>query len=397
VSEAATDATRDVLELVEALASEIGPRRPTSPAEAAAARALRERLAAGGVTAELQEFAAYASFATPYGTIAALSLLSRRGGALGAVAGGAGALALALEGGLVHTPLSRLLARGRSTNVVATVPAAGRPARTVCLVAHLDSSRSGLLFDPRLAPYLQRWLAVQSVATMALGLRPWLGRSRPGRVLRSACGAVAALGLGLLLERELRGVDVPGANDNASGAAVATQLALEVAAEPLASTRLVLLVCGAEEAGLLGARAFLEAHDTDEWLFFNFDGVGAGVPLRLLPAEGLLRKWPADPALLAVAERLAAERPELGVTTARTPIGLTYDSTAVLAAGGRALTLVAADERGCIPHYHQESDVVANLDQGTLGRALEFGRALLGRLEAGAADRVRPGPEGAGS
>jgi hypothetical protein len=397
VSDAATDATRDALGLIEALAGQIGPRRPTSPAEAAAARLLRDRLRAGGVAAELEEFRAYASFAAPYGAIAALSLLSSRRGVLGAAAGCGAALALVLEGGLVHTPLSRLLARRRSTNLVATVPAAGAPARTVCLMAHLDSSRSGLLFSPQAAPYLQRWLGVQSVATLALGLGPWLVRSRPGRAVRSACTALAALGLGLLLERELRGVDVPGANDNASGAAVATQLTLEVAAEPLESTRLVLLVCGAEEAGLLGARAFLDAHDTDEWLFLNFDGVGAKAALRYLPDEGLLRKWPADAALLELAERLVGERPELAVTRARTPIGLTYDSTAVLAAGGRALTVVAADERGRIPHYHQESDVVANLDQGTLGRALAFGRALLAHLEAGAADRVRPGPEGAGS
>jgi hypothetical protein len=94
---------------------------------------------------------------------------------------------------------------------------------------------------------------------------------------------------------------------------------------------------------------------------------------------------------------VADERPELGVSRAQTPIGLTYDSTAVLAAGGRALTLVAADDRGCIPHYHQESDIVANLDREVLGRALEFGRALLARLEAGEGDRVRPGREGAGS
>ena len=50
--------------------------------------------------------------------------------------------------------------------------------------------------------------------------------------------------------------------------------------------------------------------------------------------------------------RCARERPELGLEPLDAPIGLTYDSTAVLARGGRAMTLVAGDG-GRIPNYHQ--------------------------------------------
>ena len=60
---------------------------------------------------------------------------------------------------------------------------------------------------------------------------------------------VLAAGLGLLVEREVRGVDVAGANDNASGAAVAATLATEVAGSPLEETRVVLLLSGSEGSG----------------------------------------------------------------------------------------------------------------------------------------------------
>src|SRR5205085_7230497 len=115
-------------------------------------------------------------------------------------------------------------------------------------------------------------------------------------------------------------------------------------------------VCSSDlEAGLLGARAFLDGHDTEHWLFLNFDGVGAPATLRYLPREGIGRTWPADTALIGLAERVRAERPELGLEPLDAPTGLTYDATAVLARGGRALSLVAADG-GRIPNYHRPTD-----------------------------------------
>ena len=123
-------------------------------------------------------------------------------------------------------------------------------------------------------------------------------------------------------------------------------------------------------------------------MFLNFDGVAAPATLRYLPEEGLVRTWKADPALVGLAERVRSERPELGLEPVDQPLGLTYDATAVLARGGRALTLVAGD-RGRIPNYHQPSDTVANLDPPTLGRALEIGRQLIRLVDAGEADRDR--------
>lgn len=177
----------------------------------------------------------------------------------------------------------------------------------------------------------------------------------------------------------------PGANDNASGAATVVQLAGELVSAPLESTRLVVLITGSEEAGLIGARAFLDAHETEDWLFVNFDGVGAAATLRYLPEEGIGRHWPADERLIALAERIRSERPELGLQPLDAPTGLTYDATAVLVRGGRALSLVAGDG-GRIPNYHQPTDTVENIDREALGRAIAVGRELIALIDRGEAD-----------
>ena len=92
---------------------------------------------------------------------------------------------------------------------------------------------------------------------------------RPGRCC-GACPAAArstqpalagiVFALAMLLERELRGEDVPGASDNASGTAVALQLAAECAAAPLDHTEVDVLITSCEESGLLGAQAYARRH-----------------------------------------------------------------------------------------------------------------------------------------
>ncbi len=375
-------------EWMRALAEEIGPRRPGSRAERVAVEWLRARLAEAGLEARAEAFDAYATFAEPHAVILGLGvapgLLPRRFRRARAALGGLAVLLGLSEDSLRFTPLGDALRRLPSRNLVAAVEPAGAARRTLCLVAHVDSSRSGLIFHPRLAPGLRGLLGAVSAALAVQALEPLAGRWRAGRVAARLARGVLALGLLLLAEREIRGEDVPGANDNASGAAVSAALAAEVAARPLATTRLVLLVTGCEEAGTLGMRSFLDRHDTRDWLFLNFDGVAAPATLRYLPHEGVARRWAADPGLLALAERIASERPELGLRRAERVAGLTYDATPVLARGGRALTLSAQD--GTIPNYHWPSDTAENADPGVMRRALEAGRALIAAIDRGDAD-----------
>jgi hypothetical protein len=251
-------------------------------------------------------------------------------------------------------------------------------------MAHLDTSRSGLLFHPRLIRWLAPWINAQAAATLVGATEPLLARSRGGRGLLAAARSLLGAGLVLLIERELRGEDVPGANDNASGVAVCLQLASELAERPPESTRTVVLLTGCEESGSLGAQHFLRGRDTRDWLFLNFDNVGAG-SLHYLAREGLARKWEADPGLAGLAGEIAAADPALGLAPAEGQIGLIYDATPVLARGGRALTFVAAVD-GIIPNYHRPSDTSENVDPAAVGRALAVGRQMVAAIDSGEAD-----------
>lgn len=375
--------------LIELLAVEVGARRPTSRGERLSAELMRDELARDGLEASVEAFPGYSSFAWPFGLILAAGIapsllpsgLRRARSALALAAGAA----LATEGSLRHTPLSDALSRYPSTNLVANVEPRAEVQRTLCLMGHLDTSRSGLMFDPRFVRYLDGWIRAQSVAGLAQAAgEPLLGGSRRGRVALVAVRAVLAAGLALLAERELRGEDVPGANDNASGSAVAAVLASEVAREPLGNTRLVLLLTGCEEAGTLGAQAFLGAHETADWLFLNFDNVGGDGSVRFLRREGVLAKWRADPGLIAAAQQVADARPELRMAPEDSPAGLTYDSSPVLAAGGRALTISVQD--GSLPNLHWPTDTYENVDEDGVRRTLEAGRELVRAIDAGAAD-----------
>jgi hypothetical protein len=377
-----------LLSWVSLLADEIGPRRPAGSGEREAAERVRDRLRNGGLEVKLEPFRGLSTFAEPFGAINALALapalLPRRFARMRSLLAVSAAAALVVEGGLRRTPVADAMARGDSQNLVATIEPAAEPERTLCLVCHLDTSRSGLLFHPALAPHLQRWLAAQSLAGVLQGAEPVLARSGWGRRLLAACRAFLFMGAGLLAERELRGEDVPGANDNASGVAVVAEMGLELAADPPEHTRVVILMSGCEESGLVGAQSFLRSRDTSDWLFLNVDTVARGV-LHYLPSEGLVQKWDADPGLASVAEAVAAEHPEIGLRRADVPIGLTYDVTPVLAAGGRAITLIAAQEDGVIPDYHLPSDTIANLDPDALERAHTATREMVAAIDGGEA------------
>ena len=378
----------EALAWIDLLSSRVGARRPTSAGERLAARLAVARLRELGVEAATEPFRGYATFSLPFaallGAAISPSLIppSRRAlRSLLALASGAGLIS---EASLTRTPLTAALSRRPSQNVVATIPPSGEVKRTLCLVAHLDTSRSGLIFHPRLVRYLGSWIAASSIGVAAAALlEPAIGGSGSGRRLLGGLRIGLAGSLALLVERELRGVDVPGANDNASGCGVIASLAAEAAREPLPSTRLVVLMSGCEEAGTLGARAFLEAHDTAGWLFLNFDNVGGDGTLRYLRREGVIAHWKADASLVAVAARVAAGRPELRMDAEDDPAGLTYDASPVHAAGGRALTLSIQD--GAIPNLHWPTDTAANVSANGVGRALVAGREMIAAIDRGEA------------
>jgi hypothetical protein len=184
------DALESALSLIRTLSEEIGPSRPCSVQEKEAAEYFRRWLAERGVDTALEPFQGYASFGYPYGLIfgAALTggLLQRRGSRTGDLLAVGGVAAATLEGDLRRTPVSDLLSRRPSVNVVGRIPASGERRQTVCLCGHLDTTRSGLLFHPKVVPHLKLLLQIPALSSATLALGSLVRRLPGGRRLHVA-------------------------------------------------------------------------------------------------------------------------------------------------------------------------------------------------------------------
>jgi hypothetical protein len=248
----------------------------------------------------------------------------------------------------------------------------------------MDSTRSGLLFHPAALRHLSLLASIPGAAGLILAAGPARRRLPGARPIRGAALAGLGASVALLAERELRGVDVPGASDNASGSAVAMQLAAECASNRLRNTQVDLLITGCEEVGMLGAQAYARGRPerVRGTVFVNFDTVGGDVPLTYILGEGMPRRR-ASARLVGLLEQIARDRPELGLVPAPGTPGLPTDATVMMARGEEAVSLLA--QGATVPHYHQPTDTYQNIAPATVGRALEVGRDLLYRLDRGQA------------
>ncbi|HMA36821.1 MAG TPA: M28 family peptidase [Chloroflexia bacterium] len=404
----ANETQAELLAVLRLLAEQIGPRPSAGDGERTAAAFMIDRLRRAGYEVALEPFDGLKTFswtyAPLYGLLALAGFLSRRLPGLATLVS-LGTFAAFLAETLGFEVVSRLplLPRGRSQNVVAHLPLpedAAEPACRVVLVAHLDSSRAALAFHPRLVGNFRRSFLTWTLAMaiVALGsLFGWLRpvRRRPVRLdgVLKAAAATLLIPLGTLLHREAAMPVVPGANDNASGAAV-----LLVAAERLAArlrgrrdrtAEVWVVFTGCEESGLGGMQRFLEAYrdelDPATTLFLNVDTVGGGT-LTLVTQEGML--WPllADGELLDAATHLAIRRGLHYQTHAfRT---MPTDALVPLARGYRALSLMALDEQGRLPNWHWPSDTWDAVDLTTMEAALSLLVPLVRRLAAGPGQRI---------
>ncbi len=195
-------------------------------------------------------------------------------------------------------------------------------------VAHLDTKAQGHSMAGRLVAV---WACV-AVVPLFLALCLWrlVGPLSPMVV---AAGAGAALAAGVLAGRgRLRG-ESPGARDNGTGLCALLELATTLR-DPGAG----LLVTGAEEFGLVGARIMgrVSPERVRGTTVINFDTIDETGPLRIVAHDGPGR---------ALAERL---RPVLGnartpVRLHRLPAGIFVDSLPMARTGARAVTIARLD------------------------------------------------------
>ncbi len=182
----------------------------------------------------------------------------------------------------------------------------------------------------------------------------------------------------------IRGAIHPGADDNASGVAVALAVARDRRRRP-ASGRVVWLFTGAEELGLRGARAFVAAPTLplDEVrAVYNLDMVGRNFLESTANLEAQLAAvgLSADPAVAEAAHEAAAEA-ELALLTVRPGLleivgeARRSDDWVFRDAGVHAVHFSS----GVHDDYHTPRDTLARVSRPQVVRVARFLRALVDR------------------
>jgi Peptidase family M28 len=397
-------------EVVETLAAI--DRTPCSPGERQAAKWLAARLdSVAGVEVQLEDEPSWGTFPPTatglglLGMLGAVSVLSGRRaiGALLAVGAYAGIVDEAQNGPRL---VRRLVRRRRSTvNVVgrvgevaragevgrvSDVGRVGEPAPvsepmtgTLVVLAHHDAPQTGLLFDQTLQRKIHE-LAPQLLARVRTPPPQWwIGLAGP---LCSLAGALtgrrrfarAALAIGAfgtaIVADVWRTDTVPGANDNLSGVAALVGLSELLRADPLPGLRVLLVSCGAEETLQDGVRAFIASHRHElqpgrTW-FVNLDMVGSP-HLAMLEAEGPV--WMESYTGPWLRDLLAERAEALGIALERGfRARASSDSVIPSRAGYPTAMLISITDWRTPANYHLPSDVPANLDYGSVARAVRL-------------------------
>jgi hypothetical protein len=368
--------------------------RPSaSEGERRAAEWVVAQLAELGAEARIEAEAAHGTYWWPLGIGAILgmlgALLSLRGRRLlGGLLGILGAAGIADDFPPRQRRLRRLLPRRTTYNVVSEL---GDPnaERTVVFIAHHDAPHSGLVFHPKPAEVADKLGLIEKSNTSPPLMWPVIGgpllsatgaitgRRLPAKVgLLFGAGTVAAMA-----DIGNRHV-VPGANDNGSSVVALLALARRFAAEPPQGVRVILLSTGSEESFSEGMKAWGERHFLElpraSTLFLCLEALGSD-HLLALRGEGFLKMNEYSPRALAFVDDLAEEMDIWLYPNLRIHNGT--DGLEPLAAGYETAVLCSCNDLKQASNYHWPTDVAANIDYGTLERAVSLCQEATRRLE----------------
>ncbi len=344
---------------VEALAG--FERGSASAGERAAARWLATRLAeAGAADVRTRDFRYQGTYGWAHVALYALAML---GGPFAAAAG----IAYDLDFSGRDQRLRRLLPADTGTNVIGRLPARGERRRTLVLIAHHDAAHTGLIWHPRLVR-MSRGSSYATLTMVAFALATLRRTRRLGRAL---------LALGIALEANVaRSPIVPGANDNATGVAVALALAERWAAEPLPGCELIVVLPGCEETGMGGMAAWMEEEgrrlDPATTLVLGLDTLGSGEPV-VAAAEGPPRAVRFREADLAHADagarRAGVEPPQ------RVRVGGWTDPALARLAGLPTISMLSFHD-GAMTDLHRMTDTPDRVDWTSVDRCHRLATAI---------------------
>ena len=230
------------------------------------------------------------------------------------------------------------------------------------IVAHGDTKAQGHSMAGRL---IAVWVVMAAVAeqTVLVVLR----LSGPLPLSAATMGALLGVVAGMLAGKGRLAGQSPGARDNGSGVAAALS-----AAAALSDPGIGIMITGAEEFGLLGARALVRDRPGlfAGRIVVNFDTLDDTGSLQVVSHD-----LPGHAAAQAAAAALAADG--LATKLRRLPLGILVDSLPFARAGARAVTVARLDW-STLQRLHTVRD---SIDGCSFETALHVGEIIARRFD----------------
>ncbi len=378
-----------IQEHIEALCS-LGHRGSTTPNEKKAADYISKQLQSWGIETGLEGFQSHSAF-TPvfailYGGFALGGLLAWSHPFLGLLILSWFSILFWGESTSTVKVVNRLLPQRPSQNVLGRIKVE-RPERKLVLVAHCDSSKTGLSFHPKMVKSFRSSYILSVVMILVLLIvgvtRLSGGQGLMLNLFRWVAVAVMLYGILIMIYSDLTGVHVQGAADNASGVGVMLGLSEKIRKEPLENTELWILATGCEEVNLAGMLAFMERHsgelERENTYFFNFDSLGKG-NLHYITGEGMLKVYPSSGKMIRLAEEVASGT-GFGEISPHVYRLATLDALVPSSRGYPTLSMIALADDYSISNWHWHTDTIENMDFAVPQKAEEFALALIRLLD----------------
>jgi hypothetical protein len=380
---------------IHALAVDIGPRGSTTPAEKRAADYCADMFNRFGLIPRLESFTSARSIFQPHFFAAEAMLFSFAiyplfgplSALIAALLSGAALACELLELGFRENPLRRLVTKGSSQNVFATLDPSGENRQDIILIGHLDTQRTPLIF--RSPKWVSAYQLFTTVAFVAFALQvilfgmgiftqwPWIW---PVTIFSAVC---ALLLIGICLQADASPFTA-GANDNASAVGLVLTLARFFQENRLQNSRLWFTCTGCEEVQHYGAIDFFRRHGGEfhRPKAIAFELMGCAGP-AWVTQEGIIIPFQASREMTAIAEAIAHDCPEWQAYPCQVKGGNTEMADA-LRVKIPAIAFFGLTRQGIAPYWHQLQDTYDKMDPEVLARNFAFSLEFIRRLDQAA-------------
>jgi hypothetical protein len=262
-----------------------------------------------------------------------------------------------------------------SHNLVIKDKNTSKKAKKLILMAHWDTAPISLLYRPEMVGNFRKSLKMSLILMLVAQFLAISQFLLPNGFFLLIANILA---LYFIIQGITASVDFfrfgysNGASDNATGVAAAIETAQRLWAKSLQNLDIELVITGAEEVGMIGARAYMKVHYqefTKDTYLINFDTLGSG-NLKIITETGSWSNIVYDTDLVQFAKEITTQTPDLKDVSTGAWHTADFDSVCFQRAGIPSLTLAALDKNGRMPNIHRPTDILTNVDFVPMEKAI---------------------------